>query len=418
MDSQISLYNYLNENINNENIEILKSEIEYRIYHYGNQFKYPYKKRLFSDYRYIDRYFRSLMRSKNIANDKSNIISNAYFNLEYELTKSGFNVFSPLWDISPNKFSPYNILSIIKIHKLDNTLKNISINELLSGNISVEIAKAKNILKKYFELYKIRAFITPNDITPFSRIAIDLLKSMNIPTFIFLHGLPARYNIIDENRTDYLMVWGKKIKENYIKKGFSSNKIIVVGHPIYQDVINKKLRFNTDNILLISKSMGGGQSGDNVVLSDRGNLIVYLLKIQRVLETIDVKNVRLRLHPSENEIWYKENIDTKFFILDHLPIFESLKRSSLVIGPTSTVFMDATCNGVTYIIYEPNTNGKDLLNYPLVPPFDGTDKRIVVANSEDELKFILETKESHDLSFINDYISTPFDINIIKDLIS
>jgi hypothetical protein len=417
MNQKTSLYNYLIDNKNNPDLEILKCEIDQRIYYYGDQFKSPYKHKNTTDYKFILRLIRSLIRTQNFVKGNPNIISNAYFNLENELTSIGYNVFSPPWDISSKRFLAFEFDTLIKLKKVNDQLSDYSLRHLISPEFNSKLQIIKNILKKYFEKNKIKAFIVPNDIAPLSRLSIDLCKELKIPSFIFLHGIPGRYNAIDENRTDFLLVWGEEIKKNYIKNGFSPNKVIVVGHPIYREVKNQNITFNLDDVLIISKSMNGGQHGDDVILTDRGNLILYLYRVEEVLKAMGVKKARVRLHPSENEEWYQENIDTEFYTFDHLSLKDSLKRSSVVIGPTSTVFLDAMYCGTNYVIFEPLVNGTDLINYPIVAPFDGSDKRIVASHSEKELEYVLKNKVIHDISFFKDYVSTPFDISILKNII-
>ena len=163
--------------------------------------------------------------------------------------------------------------------------------------------------------------------------------------------------------------------------------------------------------------MNGGQHGNEVILGDRGNTILYLLKIQAVLKSLGVKNVRYRLHPSENLLWYNRFLDTTFFKLDTEPLDCSLKKSSLLIGPTSTVLVESLYHGVNYMVFEPNDNNIDLFNYPLVPPFDGSDSRVPLAQSESDLKYYLKNRTEIQISFLNDYIKTPFNLDFIKELI-
>ena len=73
---------------------------------------------------------------------------------------------------------------------------------------------------------------------PMERMAIDAGKEMGIPTVVFLHGLPARYNKIDDNRANYLCVWGEGIKEQYINVGVDPDKILITGHPSFSTSIS------------------------------------------------------------------------------------------------------------------------------------------------------------------------------------
>lgn len=243
---------------------------------------------------------------------------------------------------------------------------------------------------------------------------------MKLPTFNFIHGLPGIYNSIDYNRTDYLVVWGESIKNNFVKVGFDPDKIIVNGHPKYNILkLNHSLRFNLENILIITKSPNGSQFSESVILGDRSNLIFYLLSIKKVLEKLGVKSVRLRPHPGENIDWYYKYIDKNFFTRDYQNLGTSLKYSTLVIGGTSTTFLEALIEGINYVVYEPSFENNKLIDgfFP-VAPFDGSDKKVPVAKSEDELDEILVKKKFVDVTVLGDYISNEFNTDVILKLIN
>ena len=250
------------------------------------------------------------------------------------------------------------------------------------------------------------------------KIAITVFNKIKKPSFLFLHGLPERYNNLDDNRTNYLIVWGEKIKENYVHHGVSPEKIFISGHPYYSSFKKGDLRFSFDNILVITYALSGGQPRSNSYqLKDRGRAILYLYSIQSVLQKIGIKSVRFRPHPSESGLWYQRYIDTKFYFLDNESLCDSLKKTSLVIGSASTVILEAIYYGVNYILYEPVINNISLEGERLVPPFDGSDKRLPVANDEDSLLYILKNRIKIDTSIWDAYIKTPFDISFIKTLI-
>ena len=169
--------------------------------------------------------------------------------------------------------------------------------------------------------------------------------------------------------------------------------------------------------MIVSKSLNGAQHRDAVRLIDRGNLIIYLEGIRNVLKAIGVKKVRLRVHPSENIDWYFKFIDRDFFVADNVLLRDSLKRSTLVIGPTSTVFLESIYYGVNYLVYEPASQNVDLSGFPLVPPFDGSDPKVPIAKNEAELLRMLKEKTLVDKTVFNDYVDTPFDPHEFIDLI-
>lgn len=70
-----------------------------------------------------------------------------------------------------------------------------------------------------------------NDMTAINRIAISACKNVGVKSMIYLHGLPAgSYNAIDNNRADYLCVWGDRMKELCVNAGVNANKVIVMGN--------------------------------------------------------------------------------------------------------------------------------------------------------------------------------------------
>lgn len=402
-------------------IDLLKFELDRRIYHNGDYFKSPYSDRLSfriqikRKLRYYRYYMLSLL--KKTRTDRDKILSNAYFTINDELSNLGYNCLCPPWWISINSELLFSPQYYQKSMNLCEKFETSSFFELLGSALYNEISSFIQFSESFYNSQDIRALIVPNDLTPFERISINVFKQIRKPSFIFLHGLPGRYNMLDEGRTDYLIVWGEKIKENYIKAGHNPDRILISGHPYYKKLSKNKIRYSFDNILIITQSISGAQHCDRVVLSDKGNILLYLYSIQRILLSLGVKSVRFRPHPSENSLWYLKYIDNAFFHLDKDPLNISLQKSSLVIGPTSTVLLEAIYAGVHYQIYEPLNGEYSLNNNKIVPPFDGSDKRIPVANDEDSLKLLLKEKFPIDLSCWSDYIQSPFDIRFMKKLI-
>ncbi len=419
------LFNYIknNSSIDEKIFDALKFELEQNIYYYGNQFKYPKEKLKKFKTNYIKllvKLFRVLMNNsfkKKIQSNKI-IFSNAYFSVNEELKKIGFNVCSPPWLLEFNKEYAADYHLYKKILNISKSFSDKSFSELLEEKFLNDINDFKHELKSFYLNSNARSIVVPNDVSFYENISLQIFKELQKPSFIFLHGLPGRYNSIDENRSDYLLVWGEKIKDNYIKAGINKNKIFVTGHPYYQNCVQKELKFGFDTILIITKAMNGAQHSDGVRLSDRGNLIVYLLSIQIALKKLNVTSVRLRPHPSENPEWYYQFIDKNFFIFDSDTLHVSLNKSSLVIGPSSTVFLESIYRGINYLVYEPVKENLDLMNYTLVPPFDGSDSRVPLARNEEELFYFLKNRIITDSTIFNDYIQTPFNMHFIKSLIN
>ena len=141
-----------------------------------------------------------------------------------------------------------------------------------------------------------------------------------------------------------------------------------------------------------------------------------MYRLQGVLRSLGISRARLRPHPAESPLWYQEFIDNNFWSIDTEPLPESLQKSSLLIGPMSTVFIEAICNGVNYVIFEANDeyyNPAGYLNLQPQCPFDGSDPRIPVARTETELVNIMNSRCAVEPSCLGDYIRPKFDPTVI-----
>ena len=417
---QFYLFDYLKNNtdIDKSKLDLLKHELDQRIYYYGQHFKYPREKdanRVLDLRRRLYYFLKDILTFYLMAkvprkNGVKTVVSNAYFSVNEKLAGLGLNVLRPMHNLVMGQPTIGNFKILKEFIAIDKKIRNGDFNELLSGDFFKKIDLFIDHSAEYYKSIRADALIVPNDAAFFEQLNIKIFKKLGKPSFIFLHGLPGRYNIYDENQTDFLIVWGKKIKQNYVDIGFDPEKIIVSGHPFYEKLPPGSLRYGFDDILIISKSLNGAPHWDGARLTDRGNLIVYLNQIKDSLEKIGVKRARLRVHPSENIDWYFKFIDQNFFTADNLSLQNSLKKSTLVIGPTSTVFLESIYYGVNYLVYEPTLNNIDISGYAPVPPFDGLDPKVPVTKNEVELQQILRRKTTLDRTIFNDYIDTPFNI--------
>ncbi|MEX0596856.1 MAG: hypothetical protein WD512_10185, partial [Candidatus Paceibacterota bacterium] len=342
--------------------------------------------------------------------------SNAYFGLNNLLRAANYNVYSPIWRMSGDSSIIANLTLLKKTLKIQTKLQHSNFNDLTSPEFYDYLKSYKKALEIFFK-ENIRLLIVPQDVSFFENIAIKVCKDLKIPTICVMHGMPGRYNLIDENRCDYLVVMNKVIKENYINSGFNPEKVIVGGHPYYKNKKPKKLKFTLENILVISNTVSGAHPSDGVKFQDRSNLIYYLYEIELVLKNLGVNKVRLRLHPSENRLWYLKFINNDFYIIDNDNLLESLSNSSLVIGPTSTVFLDALNSGINYTVFEPYKRDENDIYIPLYKPFDGSDKNVPVAKTRIELENILKERKSIKINSYRDYIKS-MDLSFVNKVLN
>jgi len=417
------LLEYLKQNthISNSKIDLLKFELDQRIYYFGEHFKHQRdnsnKNKTLLKKVLLDQYVAFLYLTKGFKTNSKRIVSNAYFSTNSELEKQNYNILRPIHQPGKNAALVGNYKLYEQFNKVEKIRKNTNFFQLLSCESISTIESFHESLAKWYNTSNVSSLIVPNDLSFYELLNIRIFRELKRPSFIFLHGLPCRYNYFDENQADYLVVWGESIKEHYVNVGFNPDKIFISGHPYYKKLQSFNLRNSLDNILILTKSIEGAQHRDKVRIGDRGNLILYLYSIKNILQKKGVKQVRFRPHPSENPDWYFRFIDPKFFKLDTLILSNSLNQSTLVIGPTSTVFLESIYYGVNYLVYEPTINDLDLVNFNPVPPFDGSNDKVPVAKNEQDLTDLLSDKISIDASVFNDYIQTPFDISFMKKLI-
>lgn len=314
-----------------------------------------------------------------------------------------------VFPVKKAKNIPWNFKLFVTFVKLEYELKFRNFNYLSSPLFFDTVINYQEKIYKYLDEHNYDYFLMPNDLDFHSRLIITYAEKRNKPTFVIAHGgLPNLYDGVMDNLTTYVSMWGRKQVDGYLANSYPAKKFFTTGHPFY-DQINVDLEFTLDNILVLTKSMNGVSPLKNIKIDDPGLCIQYLLSIQNVLSSIGIKKARLRAHPSENAEWYKKFIDTDFFEFDYLDLKSSIASATLVIGPISTVFIDAIVNNKNYTVYEPVIDGKTIYGYPIQPPLDGIDERIPVARSEFDLKCILVNGRSINPSVVSEFVGTRFD---------
>lgn len=427
MDSDV-LFDYLQafSGVDKAKSEYLRPEVDKRIFCSGTP-NYPMPKRKLSEMR---RKFRSILMdsytlirivgSKNDHKRNSpKILSSSYFSVDSELVKHGFDVLRAPW--AYGRKSRIGTLPSVqlfrKMSEIAKKLHSVEFSLLWDKEILEELEVLESLMASEYQKYDIGAFFCYSSYPENERMTINVLNRLAKPSFMFQHGLPGVYDSHMKfyDGSYHLVVWGERFKEKYLALGFDPDLIHVAGHPFYQRLESNELRFSFEDILIITKALPNVRVVKEVKLGDQNAVLLYLLSIKRVLEGLGVKRVRLRPHPSENKKWYKAFLDNGFFQMDMSPLPDSLRKATLVIGPTSTTFLEAAHYGVNYLVYEPTIDGiTDLINYPIVMPFDGSDERIPVAYDESGLDKLLQERQRVDIGYWHDYMKTPFDVSFVK----
>ena len=285
-------------------------------------------------------------------------------------------------------------------------IKGRPFNEILTVENCQRLEDYKWRMTEEYSKYDFKALFVGNGEPYLFKLHLDIFKELGIPSFIFLHGIPGIYDLETEKKADYLLVWGEQIRQNYVAAGFDPERVLVIGHPRYTDVPKiVELRNDLSNVLVtttasVSWSPHGWEAA-KFPIYDRSQIVLYCCSVQTVLQKLGVKHARLRVHPSVGKEWMMKFVDKDFFELDNAALQTSLQNSSLVIGPTSTVWLESILAGVNYIVYEPVFDGEKKY---LVPPFDGSDLFLKIAFSEIDLNERLRDKYQVNTQICSKYI--------------
>lgn len=332
------------------------------------------------------------------------IISNAYvpINLNDTIT------LLPPWSYSLRRSTYFSLEMASIIKKINKEYNKRSIKVLLSVSFKQLVADFEVELSRMFVAKKIEALIVANDLSFFENLSIKIAKRNKIPTFVYLHGLPARYNNLDDNRADYLVVWGNGIKKMYVENGVSEKKILTLKHPVYSDFEVLDLESDLKNVLVLTKAISGTPCiSTELILPNRSVLLYYLELAKENLKKLGVHKASLRLHPSEENDFYFNNLPDDFYSIDTSAKEDSLSKATLVLGPTSTMVLDAIKAGKNYILFDPVFDGLTLEGAPLVAPFTG-ESFIKLSNTFEAIKENVENP-SHNIDF--NKLNAFFDVN-------
>ena len=383
-------YNSISRNLDNDTYDLLSYTVNDILYNYSDHhvanknrlregFRNSLKKQIIKCFRFLIFLKNTLLSRKNIS---TTIMSNAYVNVNLY----GANIVLPPWIFSPKGKGAYSFGIYVVIENINKELSKRSIKILMSNEFKLLLSEFEKELIKLFSDYKVGALVVPNDIAFLENLSIKIAKKHNIPSFVYLHGLPARYNNIDDNRAQYLVVWGSGLKKEYINAGVDEKKILTLKHPAYSNFQKGKLESSFDNVLVLTKAISGVPCiSTEIVLPKRSVLLYYLELVKGNLMKLGVTKAKLRLHPSELKSFYDDNLPDDFFIIDESSINDALTNASLVLGPTSTMVLDAINAGKNYILFDPIFDGLTLEGMPLVKPFTG-ESFIKLSNSIEEIK--------------------------------
>lgn len=418
------LINYLKENSEDQivckYIDFFKVEFDWFIYAYGEHLNSQYKRHRNISFKTYIQYLISLFNTIKSQPDLKNVLSNVSFADKSQIKKLGLNLTSSVFLPKGKNQIIGDWQSIVLQRKIQKRIYKKEFTDLFNKDFFYDLENFQPKIIKNFEKYNLRALFLFTDQYFASKYLIDIFQKINRPSLIFSHGLPGIYSKDVDNRSDYLMVWGEQIRNNYINVGFAPEKIKVIGNPKYNNFNSKKdLRNSLENILVIpiSSIQWHQHRWSEPRLIDRSMAILYLYQVQHVLSQLGVKRVRFRPHPSMNKQWYSNFLDQNFFEIDNDILSDSIKKSTLLIGSVSTTLLESLMYGVNYLVYEPcDENSMNLCKSKNVPPFDGSLEDFSIARTEEDLIHMIKTKYQTPIKILEGYMQ-PLDLSILKDIV-
>ena len=403
-------------------IDLIKYELGGLTSHFGEHFSSPKEgnknnwltDNLFRDY--LEFFAIKLFKKKPILNQKK-VLSSAYSSWNEHFKKIGYNVERPPWNLRRDFQINCSLKLYLLSKKIIRKFKKENFNYLISNNFFLIIDEFEVLLKEYCLNNSYDALILEQYNGFFHKLLTKIFRELKKPVIFWHHGgIPANYDVSHQKRADFFVLMGQRQVDDYIKAGYSRSKFLVAGHPIYNKAIDF-LKFEFKEVLVITKAVEGYSPLETSNLDHRSNSLMYLRSVEKVLRKFGVKTAYLRPHPSESYEWYSKFIDNEFYIKCKTNLNDSLKKSTLVIGPISTAIIDSMYHGVNYVVYEPLVNNLTILGHLVTPPLDGKDPRFPVAHSEKQLEDILNCKKKISIDFYTDLVKTPRDISFLKNII-
>ena len=410
----------------------VKYEFDKHLYYYGAHFSNGYDRttpgRDIQQYQVelLDFYWKHQpvvetgLSHKNLgAGTTPCVFSNAYFGWERPLAQLGLRLIPSPWTAA----EPNNEFSIALFNQC------LAVQELLKSDFGIFYSKPFHAvlrsltanLEKYFLIHPARGILMPYTNGFFEGVSSAIFRRQRKPVFLCIHGIPARFDWWrrGEQPVDYLVVWGEAMKRRITETGRDPDSILVSGHPEYSGKPGKPISTKLEKVLVLGFSQNGAPQLDEPHYHDRSLGLDYLWRVQACLKQIGVSHARVRPHPSESPSWYRQHLGDDFYVIEEgKSCAEALSQATLVIGPTSTVLLDAAFVGVNYISFLPClTQYNPLEDRYFKPdlPFDGADSRFPVAKNEEELVALLKKGALVDSAALPDYLSSAFKPQVIVD---
>lgn len=213
--------------------------------------------------------------------------------------------FQTIWELDDffESFFSINGLSFWKILKP-------RFKELFTKRID-EVIPEIEITKRIFEKYKLDSVLVWSEIGLTEQIVVKLAKQFRVKIVLFQHGLffdsdsKGAYNMnkfqgVYPIDADKYVVWGTIEEKHQLKSGTPSDKLEVLGTPLYDDISNLKSDDHLTNYILLATS---GPVKENALDLTVETIEKNHQAIKEVCIAVTSLNKKLviKLHPSQDE---------------------------------------------------------------------------------------------------------------------
>jgi hypothetical protein len=395
------------DNISPDYRDSLLFFLERKYNHVGTYFAYPITHRSFiSNVKLLILYFRCITR---IIFLKKNTEQTYVLSLTTNI-KIGENSgwYKPVYIKSSckNYWGSYKLVCYhIYLNLIFENLKTKYINTIWFNQVLINYERVLSLCLK-----NCTDIVVDQDMGFFENFMLKVAMKRSIRTHLYFHGLKAWYNKFDEHRVDFLYVWGRKMRDNYIERGYERDKIVSLGNSSFNNISVKTKDTDLSNVLVLTKPINGANPSYSEFHTSTYNCIYYLRLIEDSLKSLGILSAVVRVHPSENPNWYS-SILSAFWKVSRNTMELDLEKASICIGPTSTMLLHCLYRNLNYIAFEyVDEYLNDLHGMPIVPPFDKSESRLPVAFSQKELVEILKSKINSDPGLLMDYVDRDFDL--------
>jgi len=219
-----------------------------------------------------------------------------------------------------------------------------------------------------------------------SRSLIRFSKERKIPLYYIEHSIIYDGPLTRGLDSDYMAVEGSALKKRLENYGVPSEKLIVTGRPVYDEIIKTKDKIDVS----LFKKFGLDKTKKIVLLATNpygeDNARKLVSAVVNAINKFDELQLIIKPHPRESVDFYQRLLDELNFkngkAIDY-DTFELIKISELVIVVTSTVGLEAMlCNKPVISI--------NLFNLPEAVPYVKTGSAIGVYQ-EDEVEDAIRT---------------------------